>query len=391
MDEKSEFQIQRELNIRRAVIIAIIAILIIAVIVTFSLYIAEENFRKWIDSNLLRKDISSENVETISLDVGKNNQIICYSKYIGILNDKNLKLYNQQGGNITDILVNINTAIYDTNDKYLAIAEENGQEFCVILDKTYLWKQNVEGEILQIHINKNGYVALVTKDTTYKSIITLYDSNGNQLLKSFQKSTRVIDVSISNDNKYIAVAEMDISGTLIQSNIKIISVEKAKTDANEAIEWSKQAPTSKMVTKIKYQEKNKLVCVYDNSINIVEGKDEKNIIQVNDDMTFISGNLSNSIAYIKEERTGVFNSNSSLNITNIANNQNYTYSFAEIAKEMYTYENIIGINIGTEIYFINTAGALVKKYSSDQEITNVIMSNEIALIIYKDKIEIINL
>ena len=58
---------------------------------------------------------------------------------------------------------------------------------------------------------------------------------------------------------------------------------------------------------------------------------------------------------------------------------------------MYTYGNIIGVNIGTEIYFVNTNGMLIKKYTSNQEITNVVMSNNLAIVIYKDRIEIINL
>ena len=105
----------------------------------------------------------------------------------------------------------------------------------------------------------------------------------------------------------------------------------------------------------------------------------------------MSGNLVNSVAYIKEESTGIFNANSVLNITNTQKNQQYTYNFDEVAKEMYAYHNIIGINIGTEIYFVNTNGMLIKKYTSKQEITNVILSNSLAIIVYKDRVEIIDL
>lgn len=390
-EDKKEYQIQRELNIRKVLITTFIVILIIAIILIFSLYIAEEGFRKWVDINVLRKDIKSEDVQTIDLKTDKNNQIFCYSKYICILNDKNLKLYNSSGENVTDISVDINTALFTSNDKYLAIAEKNGQEFCVILDKTYLWREKVDGEILQICVNKNGYVALVTTDTTYKSIITLYDCNGKQLLKNYLSSTRVVDVTISNDNKYVAFAEMDTSGTLIQSNVKIISVEKAQTNADEATIYSNETKTSKMIVNIQYQEKDRLICVYDNSVNIISDGNETEIVSIDNTITFASGNLNNSISYIKEESSGIFNSNSVLNIINTSSNQQYTYNFDELAKEMYTYGNVIGINIGTEIYFVNTNGMLIKKYNSNQEITNVLLSNELAIIIYKDRIEIINL
>ena len=390
-EEKKEYQIQREINIRKIIITGIVVVLILAVVIIFSLYIAEEGFRKWVDINVLRKDISSESVATVDLNVDKNNQIVCYNKYIGILNEKNLKIYNSAGENITDISVNINTAIFSTNDRYLAIAEKNGQELCVISDKTYLWSQKVDGEIQQIYINKNGDVILVTTDTTYKSIITVYDNSGKQLMRSFLASSRVTDVSISYDNKYVAYAEIDTSGTLIKSSVKIISIEKAQSNSAESTIYTKEAETSKMILKIQYQENGELVCVYDDSINIVKDGYEQELIKKEDEATFVSGNLGNSIAYIKEEQRSAFNSSSTLNIVNTSSKQTYKYNFGEIAKEMYTTGNVIGINIGTEIYFVKTNGMLIKKYTSNQEITNVMITNNIAIIIYKDRIEVINL
>ena len=388
---EDEEKYQRELNIRKIVITSILAIFLIAIIVIFSLYIAEESFRKWVDVNVLRKDIASENVASIDLNVDKNNQIFIYNKYICILNEKNLKLYNQSGENITDISVDINTALFSSNDKYLAIAEKNGQEFCVITDKSYSWRQKVDGEILQIYINKNGYVALVTTDTTYKSIITVYDQTGKQLMRNFLSTTRVIDVTISNDNKNVAFAEMDTSGTLIKSSVKIISIEKAQTKSDESIIYSKEAATSKMILKVQYQDKNDLVCVYDDGINIVKDGKETEVLSKEDGITFMSGILNNNIAYIKEEQVGAFESTSKLSIVNPLNGQTSTYNFDEIAKEMYTNGNIIGVNIGTEMYFIGTNGMLIKKYTSNQEITNVMITKGLAIIIYKDRIEIVNL
>ena len=390
-EEKKEYQIQREINIRKIIITGIIVVFILAIVIIFSLYIAEEGFRKWVDINVLRKDISSESVATIDLNVDKNNQIVCYNKYIGILNEKNLKIYNSAGETITDISVNINTAIFSTNDKYLAIAEKNGQELCVISDKTYLWSQKVDGEIQQICVNKNGYVILVTTDTTYKSIITVYDNSGKQLMRNFLSSSRVTDVSISDDNKYLAYSEIDTSGTLIKSSVKIISIEKAQSNSAESTIYTKEAETSKMILKIQYQENGELVCVYDDSINIVKDGYEQELIKKEDEATFVSGNLGNSIAYIKEEQRSAFNSSSTLNIVNTSSKQTYKYNFGEIAKEMYTTGNVIGINIGTEIYFVKTNGMLIKKYTSNQEITNVMITNNIAIIIYKDRIEVINL
>ena len=96
-----EEKYQRELNIRKIVITSMVVILVIVAIILFSLYIAKPNFRRWVDSNILRKDIKSENVATIDLNVDKNNQVFCYDKYISVLREKNLKLYNSVGENVT--------------------------------------------------------------------------------------------------------------------------------------------------------------------------------------------------------------------------------------------------------------------------------------------------
>ena len=126
-------------------------------------------------------------------------------------------------------------------------------------------------------------------------------------------------------------------------------------------------------------------------MELIKDNKETQILKKDDQTTFISGKLNNSVAYIKEEQKGIFDSSSILNIVNTSSNQTYTYNFDEIAKEMYTYGDVIGINIGTEMYFVRTNGLLLKKYISNQEITNVMMANNLAIIIYKDRIEIIDL
>ena len=131
--------------------------------------------------------------------------------------------------------------------------------------------------------------------------------------------------------------------------------------------------------------------MYDDLIKRISQNGEDTLLNINDKSTFASIDLNNHIAYITEEGTGIFNSNSVLNIVNVQNNQKTTYTFDEVAKDMYTYNNTIGVNVGTEIYFINVNGMLKRKYTSNQEITNFSILNDMAIILYKDRIEIINL
>ena len=65
-------------------------------------------------------------------------------------------------------------------------------------------------------------------------------------------------------------------------------------------------------------------------------------------------------------------------------------NFGGIPKKIYTYNNTVCVNLGTEVLFINSSGWLVKRYKSTQEVRNIVLGDSIAGIIYKDKIEIIS-
>ena len=165
---------EKNFNVKKGIIAGVILAFIFIIIILFSLYMANEDVRHWIDIYILRKSVSTQDVSSIDLNIEKNNQIYCYGKNICILNDRSLNIYNNYGKKTDTLSIDVNTALFDSSNKYLAIAEKSGKKFDLILDKTLLWEREVEGEILQVHVNNNGYVAIVWGDTTYKSIISLY-------------------------------------------------------------------------------------------------------------------------------------------------------------------------------------------------------------------------
>ena len=76
-----------------AITVAIILI-IIGLIILVAFYLLHNQFRNWVDINILRKNISEKDIQTINLNIDKNNQVQVYNKYIDVLNDKTIKLHN---------------------------------------------------------------------------------------------------------------------------------------------------------------------------------------------------------------------------------------------------------------------------------------------------------
>lgn len=383
---------EKKVNKKKIVILTIIIVFIVIAIITIGLYSTNDKAREWIDKNIFRKEVLQDKVATIDLKENQDSNIYAFNKYIGILNKTKFSIYNSTGSQEKTLDLQISNPIWGSANRFLAIAENKGKKVYLISDKDIAWEAEVEGNISQVHVNKNGYVAVVIVDTSYKTVIKTYNPQGKELFNTYLSSTRAVDVSISNDNKYLAIAEVDTSGTMIQSSIKVISIDKASTDPTNSLENTYKGEENKLITNIKYQNKNKLVCMYTDSIHQIEnGEDITLIDNQNKKVIFQSVNLVNRACSIEEKSSGLFTADSLVNIVNIENHEIKQYTASSVTKELYTYENIIAINLGTEVEFISTDGWLVKRYVANQEITNIVVSDSIAGIIYRDKIEIINL
>ena len=377
----------KKVNKKKIIITIIIGIIIIALAVFIGIYINNKEAREWIDKNIFRKEIVQDKATTIELKEGQNSNIYAFNKYIGILNKNKFTIYSNTGNQEKELEIQISNPLFNSANRFLIIGETNGQKIYVLEDNEIAWEAQVEGNIAQVHINKNGYVAVVIVDTSYKTVIAVYDPQGKEMFKKFLSSTRTADVDISNDNKYLAIAEIDTSGTIIQSNIRIASMSDPT-----AQDETYQGENNKLITNIKYQDKNKLVCMYTDSVHIIEDKQDNTIIDnENRKVTFQSVELANHFISIEEKSSGLFTADSVVKIVNTENKNEKEYTIDSSIKEINTYGNIIALNLGTEIEFINTGGWLVKRYIANQEITQIAVSDNIASIIYRDKIEIINL
>ena len=383
----------KKINKKKIIISVIATIIIIAIAAISIIYINNKEAREWIDKNILQKEKTQNNLPSIDIEDENNSTIYAFNKYIGILNKNNFKIYNNAGKEEKQLTLEISKPIFNCSNRYLAVAEEKGQKLYLIADKEILWEREIEGNISQIAINKNGYVAVTIVDTSYKTVIQLYDSQGNALFKTFLSSTRAVATSISEDNKYLAIAQVDTSGTMIQSNIKVMSIDEAKNNSENTIKDVYESENNALITNIKYQDKNKLISMYaDKKTEIKNDGTEETLQDFKDKkVSFASIELANATAIIEEKSSGLFTADSEVNIINSENKSTSLYTAELVTKEIYTNGNIIGLNLGSEVDFINTNGWLVKKYKADQEITSIVLSNSIAGIIYRDKIEIIDL
>lgn len=282
--------------------------------------------------------------------------------------------------------------MFTSSGRYMAISETNGSKFYLICEKEKIFENEVDGNITNINVSRNGYVSVALSNNSYKSIIDVFDRSGKEIFKTNLVSSRVVDISISQDSKYLAIAEIDLSGILICSKIQVVSIELAQTDPEKAILYKYEAPTDKLIINLEYQEQNRLICLYNDSIEELKDNKSTELIDLEDrKLSFATIELGNRVALLEEVSTGEYTADTKVEIVNPVTLKSKKYISKDVAKFIETSENKIAINFGTELHIINKNGILVKKYISSAEVNDIVMAEGLIGVVYKDKIQIINI
>lgn len=355
-------------------------------------YITEEEFRLWVDTNIFKRELEQDTLSIVELNYDTTPSIFAYDKYVAVLNKNKLDLYTSDGTKNAELEVKISKPVMSSYGKYLVLAESNGSKLYLISGNSILWQKDVEGNISRVNINKNGYVSVIITNTTYKSVIVSYTQSGKELFKTFLSSTYAICSDISNNNKYLAIGEVDYSGTIVKSNVKIISIALAQTNPENSIINKYESASGEIVSNIKYQDKDYAICMFNKYIQKVGTEGSERLLDFDNNCLFVDINLRDSVAIVKKQSSGLFSYEYEMQLkSTLGNSENLYILDSNVPKDVLISGNIIGIDLGTEVQIVNSKGILLKKYKANQEIKGLAIGENIAGIIYKDKIELINL
>lgn len=372
--------------------VIVIFLLAILVIFVFARYASDENFRNKIDTKVLKKEISEENLNTIEIDSDTNPSIFSYDKYISILSKNVLTEYTSDGKIAAKFDVNISVPLVETNGKYMVLAEKDGQKMYLISGTSILWETTTDGSISRVNVNKNGYVSVILKNTIYKSVIAYYDLSGIEQFRKYVSTNYAVCTAISTNNKYLAIGEIDYSGTIIKSRITIISVELAETDPDNSIVYTYEAENGEIIIGINYQDKNTAICMFNNYIQKVSIDSNERLYDITNNDVFVDINTKDSFVILNKQSSGLFSYEYEITMkrTNSKSESLYILN-SDLPKSVNVSGNIIALNLGNEVQIINSNGWLMKKYISNKQISSVVLGDSIVGIVYKNKIEIIDL
>lgn len=377
-------------SLNKKVIVLIVLILVLILIAIFSfLYFRVPAISDFFDLYLFRKKVLENDLPYIATE---SPYVYAFNHNVLEQNENTLTFYNKNGVKETSLDIKIVNPIVHMNGNYFVIAEKNGQKMYLISNKNIVWEKEIEGNISNIYVNKNGYVAVSVSGTTYKTIVNLYSQDGSELFKSYSANTHIVDIAISPDNKYLALAESNLSGAIIESSVKILDINNVVTKKGESTYYKSEIPSNDLIINIDYTKTNTLSCIYDSHIDTIIDNNLKEVNNMSSN-NILFADLNNRIIQIEKKSEGMFSSSYELQIinTDIEPFETKYYTLDKEPKSIKVFKNVIAVNLGREALFLNNNTWLIKQYTSSQEIRDISVSNDLAIILYKNKVEIISL
>lgn len=374
----------QKLNRKKIIILIVIVVFLLLFAIVGTLYERNTNVRNFLDKYIFLKEKHENNLPQISINMTEGTEIYAYKNRILILENNLLTIYNQSGSKDTSLDIQISNPIFKTSGDYLCIAEKNGKKVYMLSGKSILWQKDLENNIVDVAINENGYMAVSLSGTIHKTIIQTFDNKGTELFKQFLSSTYVIDMDISPNNKYLAIAEANLLGILIQSNVKVISMEKATNGDTDSLIYTNSNKNGDLIVNLKYRNNDILVCAFDSHIEVIKDGAASTISNFGESQVLFV-DINDKIIEIIQQDKNVY-----LQVTNAFSDIIKKYEIEE-PKEVYTSNNIVALNLGSQVLFYSNSGWVIKKYYATQEIDKIVVSDELAGVVYNDKVELISL
>lgn len=386
---EEEPKIVSKINILKMIVFLIIAIFVVFILAG---YLINDEFRNDIDTKILKKEVSENTAGIIEVNSDSNPKIYAFDKYITVLNKNVLNLYDGQANLVTSMDVNVANPCMASNGKHLVVAENGGNKLYFISELLVKWEKDLEGEIYQVSVNENGYISVILKNSIYKSIVVVYDNEGNELFKTYLKKNYAICSEISNRNKYLAIGQIDYSGTVVKSVVRLISIEtvEGKLQTSEVNKYASES--GKILNNIKFNDKQEAICMFDSYVQKVTESTIEKLYEVNEGDIFVDVNLENNILVVEKETSGLFSYQYQMSMKNTVGKSDNLYILEnDVPQKLKVNKNLICLHLTGEVRVVNGSGWFLKRYTTSSEIQDIVLGESIMGIVYKNKIEVIDL
>ncbi len=319
---------------------------------------------------VINKNIDIDDAVQINLQTS-NNKIIPLGNEILVYNKGVITSYNNHGKNTVKITLEDSADVdITTSGEYIQVINKDKGVVYVYKDKYEVARIKIQGQIYSGIINNKGVSIIEYSANGGKTALGIYDSQG-QIKYNVKLSNKMIGkYVISNNSKYLAYADVNISGISVQTNINVIDLSNIKENENN-------------ITTVHTVENSVAFDIYWDGNDVVIRTDEayviynvssrgKKEIGISDGQVVHIADYENRYVYTALDENGKY----VLVIRKMLSNKAKMIELKDVPKYLAYKNGIIYVCYDKMIEVYNNSGIKLKSYNSNIIITEPIIFND---------------
>lgn len=304
--------------------------------------------------------------KTITPSVVSEHDFDEYNGKIAVVNSKGVEFYDGKGGYDADIAFKIYAPFIYSKDKYAAVADIGAQNAIVLKGTKQVYKIAEQEPISSVSVNKNGYSAVITNESGYKSSVVIHDNLGSEIYTWYSGELYVVDVKVSDNNKRFAVVGIDTEDNL-KSVVKLFKIKDSEPYAEVIFD-------SELAYQLEYRGNNLLVLT-DKKISLVSAGGKVKKSYNFDGQTLLCFDIKNSSRPVlildDKESAG-----SKVVILSSSLRERGDCTIEGQAKMMDENDKEIVVSNGDMLYYIGSTGSLKAKGQMNKDAENIRFSKD---------------
>lgn len=213
-------------------------------------------------------------------DVGLTNSDLV------LVYDSNVKVLNSTAKEISNIAHDYDYPVISTNSGRILLLDEGSKKFRVQSKTRVLYEKEMEHIILTGEMGKDGSVAIATRADNAESMLTVFDSNREQVFAWKCAKEHIVSCDISDNGKNYVVAVLGVNNGSVYTKVHIFN--KSKTEPTATFEYTDSA-----IANVKFLSNETVMVMGNNVCEIINGNEVKEKVDVSVNTTyqlFISDN-----------------------------------------------------------------------------------------------------
>ncbi len=144
-----------------------------------------------------------------------------------LYNNQRMKALNPKGEIVWETRISMSSPIIEDSGKYILAADLGGNHAAALYQRGELLREYQLGkDIISAKVNDKGTAAFAIAADGYKGSVVVIDKKGKELFRWNSGDGYIMDLDLSDDGHYLAVAQLSSAGTKADAKIQFVDLYK---------------------------------------------------------------------------------------------------------------------------------------------------------------------